>query len=339
MAQIPMLPETSLGALDLLGRMPIPIRRPFRYGLDRVLAHHRWHSDTELRCYCLGGGDWSHPFDQLNQTETACQLPKMLLSTVYQDILSPSLRSHYGGGAPSVPLHPACEAAQIADPEEIFQVVAVIPFVWLVDLHRLGKRPAPSTWADLLDPCWAGEITLGGWRAHDRQPYQDCNAYLLMALEHEWGTAGLEIFANNVIRLQHNARTSALAGSNSARVGTIAILPWLQAAMSPRRQRLQVIWPQDGALVMPMGYMLQSGAAERLTPIQTYLTSPELATMLARNGYPSVVAGQPGLPSAARVKWPGWPVLRRADFSQYQQAVVARFFAAHRDQDREAACN
>nr|WP_246335884.1 ABC transporter substrate-binding protein [Azomonas macrocytogenes] len=267
----------------------------------------------------------------------------MLVSTIYHDVLDPRLLAHYQPDAATRPLpelHPACIEAGIADPLGVFRVFSVIPFVWLVDQRRLKGRPQPRVWSDLLDPCWAGEIVFGGWRPNAQVPYQDYNAYLLLMLYREFGQAGLQAFAANVRHLQHNVRTATQAGSNSRDVGTIAILPWLQAELCPRRERTQVIWPEDGALAMPIGFLAQARAQERLAPLVDYLTGPELGAVLTRNCYPPVnAAAKNAFPAGARLKWPGWEFFRHRDFAAEERLAAELFFAAGHGQQGVQACN
>lgn len=337
------LPKTDeLGALDLLGRMPIPLRRAFKSGLDRCVAQHRKTLGLGLNCCCLGGGEWYSPFDTLADEPNPERLPGLLVSTLYQDILSPSLLQHYAPNANSRPLpemHPAFAQAGLVDPLGVFRTFSAIPFVWLVDQRRLKGRPAPRVWADLLDPCWAGEIVFGGWRPNARVPYQDYNAYLLLSLHQEYGQAGLEAFAANVRQLQHNVRTATQSGSNSQEVGTIAALPWLQAAMCPRRDRTRVVWPEDGALVMPIGYLIQASAEQRLSSLVDYLNGAELGAVLNRNCYPSVYKELALLPAEARFKWLGWDFFHQQDVTQEQQKAAELFFAAHSSAQEQRACS
>lgn len=319
----------DLASLDFLGRMPIPLRRPFKAGLDRTVAAHRTAGGERLACCFLSGGEWYTPFDGLATAPGA--LPGMLVSIFHHDILAPGLLARYAPGPASrqPPCHPACGAAGLPDPEGVFRLFAVIPFVFLVDEKRLGGRPAPRRWSDLLDPVWADDIVFGGWRPDERSPYEEYNSYLLWSLQHEFGAAGLQAFAANVRHLQHNIRTTTLSGSNSASVGAIAVLPWLQAELCPRRTRTRVVWPEDGALAMPLGYLVQAGAETRLRPLVDYLTGPGLGAVLARNCYPPAnPAVACAFPDGARLKWPGWDYARGHDIAADSRRAARIFFDA-----------
>lgn len=335
------LPAAAPACPDFLGRLPIPLRRPFKAGLDRVVSGLAAAGGPRPECCFLAGAEWYRPFDRLSG-ERPDELPGLLLTPVQPDLLQPALLAHYAPAtppaAPAAASHPAVAAAGLPDPQGIFNVFGLIPFVFLIDEKRLAGRPAPRTWSDLLDPCWAGEIVFGGWRPNEAVPYQDYNSYLLYALQCEFGDAGLRAFAANVRHLQHNIRTATQAGSNARTVGAIAILPWLQAALCPRRERTRVAWPADGALVMPLA-TLRRPAAAALRDIEDYIHGAEFAAVLARNCYPSSLARHAGLPPAARLKWPGWTRLRQGDMAAEGRRAAAVFFAAWQAREGQRACS
>jgi ABC-type Fe3+ transport system substrate-binding protein len=317
-------------ALDLLGRLPVPLRRPFKAGLDAALSRAPRRAD----CRMLAGAEWRAPFDRLADWPAAW-LPAVLVTTLHADLFAPGLLRHYTPAhtPPSAPLHPACEAAGLRDERGTFRNLALVPFVFLVDEKRLKGRAAPRGWADLLDPAWADEIVFGGWRPDESSPYRDYCGYLLLCLYLEFGAAGVSAFAANVRFLQHNVLTAARAGSNSRQVGAIAVLPWLQAELCPRRERVRVVWPEDGAFVMPLSWLVKRGAEEGgdAAPLIKYLQSRELGAMFARNAYPPVhlVAGAAAAyPPGVRLKWPGWAYFHAGKMAAGSAAASGAFFAA-----------
>ena len=332
------LPDS--GRLDFLGRMPIPLRRAFKAGLDKTVSAYRTVTGCNLDCSFLSGAEWYKPFDAL-ATAREEHLPGMLVTTFHHDILAPGLLARYAPGpsARQPDFHPACRAAGLPDLEGVFRLFATIPFVFLVDETRLKGRTAPRAWEDLLDPIWADDIVFGGWRPNERVPYQDYNSYLLLSLRREFGDDGLAAFAANVRHLQHNIRTATQAGSNSCDVGAIAVLPWLQAELSPRRERIRVVWPEDGALAMPIGYLVKPEAETRLRPLADYVTGVELGRTLVRNCYPPSNPAIPGaIPSGARLKWPGWDYARSHDLATESKRAAETFFTAWNQAHEVRAC-
>ncbi|MDR0701190.1 MAG: ABC transporter substrate-binding protein [Azoarcus sp.] len=317
-------------ALDLLGRLPVPLRRPFKAGLDAALSR----APRRFDCRMISGAQWYTPFDRLADWPAA-RLPAVLVTTLHADLFAPGLLRHYTPArAPlSMPLHPACEAAGLRDARGVFRNLALVPFVFLVDEKRLKGRAAPRGWADLLDPAWADEIVFGGWRPDESSPYRDYCGYLLLCLYLEFGAAGLAAFAANVRHLQHNVRTAARAGSNSQQAGAVSVLPWLQAELCPRRERVRIAWPEDGALVMPLSWLVKRGMEEGgdAAPLVEYLQSRELGAMFARNAYPPVhqaAGAAAAYPPGVRLKWPGWAYFHMGKMAADSAAASGIFFAA-----------
>lgn len=329
----------ALESLDFLGRMPVPLRRQFKAGLDRAAAAAPGLAEP-LACCFLSGAEWYAPFDRLAEARGEA-LPNMLVTTFHHDILHTPLLAYYAPRAarPPAPCHPAFAAAGLPDPEGVFRLFATVPFVFLMDERRLRGRPAPRSWQDLLDPCWADEIVFGGWRPNERSPYQDYNRFLLLNLQREFGRAGLRAFADNVKQLQHNARTAAQAGSNARSIGAIAVLPWLQAELCPRRERTRVVWPADGALAMPIVHLVRPEAETRVRALTDYVAGIGLGRVLARNCYPpSNPALAHALPEGARLKWLGWDYVRGHDIAAESRCAADSFFAAWYARNPLEAC-
>lgn len=319
----------SLTELDFLGRMPIPLRRPFKAGLDRVLAA----PDHGLTVETATGGAWYQPFEALKAARSIDDLPSMTLTSWSCDAQTARLLQLYGE-EPSVaaqPSHPACVAGGLVDPLGVFQSFAVIPLVFLVDHGKLNGRPVPRRWSDLLDHCYRGEVVFGGWRPNDRVPFQDFNEFLLLCLLQEHGADGIRAFADNVKGLLHNVRTARSVGSDNPLTGAVSVLPWLQADLCPRRERAEVIWPEDGALAMPLGYMAKPHCRDRLRPLTDYLHGTDLAAVLSKNRYPPTSLAVDAFPANARLKWPGWDYVRSHDVAEQARLAACIFFSARRD--------
>ena len=322
-ATAPLLPT-----LDFLGRMPVPLRYGFAAGLDRAATQ----AGGRNVCFLMGN-EWYAPFDDLLRSDPNTGFPHMILSPFTRDVLSVAfqqrLRSAGHGAAPGKPVHPAVSAAGLVDPAGLFSVFAVIPWVFLIDHRKLGARPVPRSWADLLDPVYHNQIVFGGWQRPSDGTYPDCNDFLLLTLYSRFGAAGLRAFAANTRAILHNTVATRLAGGNSDQGGAISILPWLQADICPRRDRTSVIWPEDGAMTMPIGFSVAATQHARVRPLLDFIHGDDYAAQLARNRYPAVWASLPqGLPPGARLGWLGWDYTRTHDMAEETAIATRLFFAA-----------
>ncbi|SEH58274.1 ABC-type Fe3+ transport system, substrate-binding protein [Magnetospirillum fulvum] len=311
------------GRWDLLGRVPMPLRRPVRAELERALRGH------DLAWSVLMGGAWDAPFDEMLALGSADDLPGMVITSWAPDALSAHLLATYPGGAcPPAELHPACAEAGLIDPLGCFSVFAVFLLVFLVDRRRLGDRPPPRCWSDLLGPLYRGDVVFGGWRPNDRVPFTDYNQFLLLGLFEQFGAEGIRAFAASVKALRHNVVSAKIAGSGHPDGAAVTVLPWMQAEMSPRRDRVAVVWPEDGAWAMPIGTMSRPERRVRLQPVFECLSGPTLGRVLARNCYPPVggAAAQAAFPAQARLKWLGWDHVRAHDMAERTRHAGRLFF-------------
>lgn len=320
-------PAPHLAMLDFLGRMPVPLRFGFAAGLLRAAA------PAGLQTCFLIGNEWYAPFDDLTRSEPGAGFPHMILSPFTRDMLSVAfqdrLRAMGHAGVPAPPVHPAAAAAGLVDPAGLFSVFGVIPWVFLVDHRKLAHRPVPRCWQDLLDPVHAAQIVFGGWRRPSDGAYPDCNDFLLLYLFRRFGAAGLLAFAANTRAIMHNTVAARLAGSGSEDGGAITILPWMQADMCPRRDRTSVIWPEDGAMTMPMGFTVDANRRRRMQPLLDFVCGAPFAAFLARNRYPAVWSGGPqGFPPGARLDWLGWDYTRSHDMAEETATALRLFFTA-----------
>ncbi|NFV79287.1 ABC transporter substrate-binding protein [Magnetospirillum aberrantis] len=309
---------SSSDGLDLLARMPLPLRRPFKQAVEPVALRHR------LRLSAAMGGAWYAPFDILARPPQSW--PSMVVTPWTPEPACERLLAEAAQAGPAVAAaDPACR--ELMDPLGSFVTFAAIPMVFLVDHLRLDGRAPPRRWVDLLAPEWRGQVVFGGWRPGADQPYGDYNQFLLFCLAEEFGDDGLCAFAAATKGLQHNVVSTRTAGGAGGLGGTVMVLPWLQAEMAPRRRHVSVVWPEDGAYAMPIGFTLRPEAAERLSPLVEMLTGAAFGSVLARNCYPPTIAPLAGaFPTGARLKWPGWERVRAGGMTERAARIGRLFF-------------
>jgi ABC-type Fe3+ transport system substrate-binding protein len=338
-----MIPDNTVtSSLDFLGRMPIPLRLAFKSGLDKTVVAHQVKSGVALNCMSMTGGEWFEPFARVVAPAHPATLPSMLVVTCSSDILNSKNQSYYQGPALFQPsdFHSVYQKAGIPDPAGIFHPFSVIPFVFLVDKTKLGNRPVPQCWEDLLDPIYHNDITFGGSRSSDSGTYTEFNRFLLLSLYRAFGPNGVIAFAHNVRHLLHHVEISRLMGSKNQQAPAIAILPWMQAELCPRRQQCQIIWPQDGAYTMPIAFMLKPEKRERLQPIIDYLTSEQLGNLLMHNCYPPTLLQHTcAIPTEARFQWLGWEYVRSHNLIQQSELASTLFFNAWLQQQEKKQCS
>jgi ABC-type Fe3+ transport system substrate-binding protein len=321
---------------DFLGSVPVPLRQRIHDGVVDAAAGQLADGGAPLRCCFPAGHSGIGLIQRLRYVRSLEEFPNMLVSAEHGNLFNRRFHEKYvAAGAFS-----ACQPEDVAeafsecgliDPQGSIGVFAVAPFVFLIDLEKLGGRPIPRRWADLLDPIYRGQVIFSGWRRPGERYYSQYNKFLLLSIAQEFGLGGVAKLLRNAPALMHSAQMPRVAGSGSS-PGGIYVLPWLMADMCPRRRQTEIVWPEDGALAYPLWLTVKAEKRQALDALVRYFHGAELGAYLNANRYPALAPGNgAGLPEEAKLKWPGWDYVRHRSTAGVVKAAGALFREA---QDR-----
>jgi len=335
----PHAPRATARGWDFLGSCPAPLRMRMRDELADLLRDlHRNTGERLKGCMPMGHGGRT-PFERLRHIRDLDDFPKFLVSADHGNAFNRAFHACHvetGAFAALQPegAAPVFEQAGLIDPRGWIGVYAVAPFVMLIDRARLGARNIPRSWADLADPAYRGDIALSGWRPDGAQQWRAFNQFFLVAIARLLGDKGLREVLANLAGLTHSAQMPRLAGSANS-LAAIYVLPWALADMCPRRDRTEVVWPNEGALAFPLWMTAQAAHRDRVAPLADYFFAPETARWLDHNRYPSLApSGGASLPEGARFAWPGWDFFRARSTASEIKRISALFHAATEKLDR-----
>ncbi|AHF89170.1 hypothetical protein OPIT5_01785 [Opitutaceae bacterium TAV5] len=307
----PVFPETETGlrrALDYLGYAPCPVRSEMR---KRLHASFR-RAGLDPVWYVPSGCHEENVYDNLWQDGDPARFPGIVSDLGLEDLLRPAFVSRaldagvYTPLSPALPVRDAFRDAGFADPAGIHHVYAVFPYVILADLEKLGSRPLPSGWADLLHPRYRGDVVINGEAG-------DIHEVLLFNLYRDHGEAGLAALGANVRDFCHPSRMAKAAGSGDPDGAALYVLPWFFAKSAPRRERTALVWPVEGAYANPLYLFARPDRRPPAQHVLDFLTRGEWPALLARVGFPPATPGAPDLPG--KLRWPGWEFVRNHDLA------------------------
>jgi ABC-type Fe3+ transport system substrate-binding protein len=321
------------GELTLLALMPCGLKVPFGRALGEFLGHLK-EEGIEIR-YAVEGNvnqELSY-YPYINKLKHIDELPDIIVSAdfnafygkdFYHRFVENGDLTGYGEFDPDA----AYAAAGILDPEGEYAVIGINPLVIVANLDELDGRPLPTCWADILDPMWQASVTLRG----NEQFF--CHAVLL-PIWREHGAGGLEALAENVLRGQHPSQM--VKKIDSGAPGALYVMPEFFAHRVKHRERIEIIWPEDGALASPVTLQVKRDKIEQLKPVLDFLSGPELAQALSGARFPvphrqveSEVQGKP-------LKWLGWDLLRGQDLLEINAEIDEIFLPPALDALQRAA--
>ena len=293
---------------NLLALMTCGLKVPFARALAAFINDFQHLHGERINYSVVSNLNHEHSYyPYVNHIKTVDDLPDIIVSAdfnaffyhnFYKRFIVPG---HFIDVMDQAP-NPLFADAGIADPGHEYTILCVNPLVIVADLKKVGDRPLPTCWADLLDPVWRRDITLRG------NENFFCHAVLLPFYK-EHGSAGIQALVRNVYDGRHPAQMVKAAGSGQS--AALYVLPDFFAHKIPEDKAIKKIWPEDGALASPVTLLVKKERAAALRPIADYLTGEELARVFTDALFPSPhPAAQNQLPAGATLKWIGWDFIR-----------------------------
>jgi ABC-type Fe3+ transport system substrate-binding protein len=321
-AEVPGLHEVEMaGRLSLLGLLPCGLKVPFGKAVTTFFRNYRT-TDYPPVTYAVEGNvnqELSY-YKFVDGIQSLEELPDIIVSSDFNAFFYRRFRERFidqGYFVDVLPsrLNSAFDDTDILDPLGQFTMLTVNPLIIVADLERVGNRPLPRSWADLLDPVWERSITLRG----DRHFF--CHAVLLPYYK-DYGATAIAALARNVLRGQHPAQMVKEAGVERSDGAALYVMPDFFAHKISRPDKIQIIWPEEGGLISPVTMLVKKERAAQLKAVTDFLTGVELAKVFAGAWFPTPHADVANnLPPGARLKWLGWDYLRENDLAGVNAAI------------------
>ncbi|MBW4055497.1 MAG: ABC transporter substrate-binding protein [Proteobacteria bacterium] len=317
--------------LNLLALLPCPLKVPLEEAFNGFLAALPPEQRTALT-FCIEGNANSQIdyADYADHFETLADMPDIIITPGFNSFFHPhfvelfiktgqfSSVTGYSGDRHLV-------AMGITDPDGHYSMLAMNLLVLVVDHTRLGDRPMPEKWADLLSPEYEKSIAIRG--NHDGT---FCET-LLLALYKDFGSAGLVQLGRNVAWGWHPSQMVKSAGSGKENTPAISIMPLFFANNIKNCEQVTIVWPADGALVSPVTMLVKADKREELHNLIDFLTGPEVAAICAGAAFPAVHPEVDNrLPESATFKWIGWDYVKNNDLKALIADTNASFLQAFR---------
>jgi len=313
------------GELTLLALMPCGLKVPFGRALASFLEELKRREGLSVT-YAVEGNlnqELSY-YPYVETIETVEELPDIIVSAdfnvfythrFHRRFVATGELTGYGDVRPSA----AFAAAGLPDPKGEYFVFGVNPLVIVANLGKVGDRALPASWADLLDPVWKRDVTLRGSRDFF------CHAVLLPLFQ-KWGEEALRRLAPNVRAGLHPAQM--VKQIDAGEGGALYVMPEFFAHRVKERERVKIIWPEEGALASPVTLQVKREKVAELRPILDWLTGPELAGALVGARFPVPHAEVEGELQEKPLWWLGWEWLRANDLFAVNAAIDAVFLPA-----------
>jgi putative spermidine/putrescine transport system substrate-binding protein len=319
--------------ITISGLLPCPVRLPLLEGFNSFIEQYTKESGVTVS-YKLEaasvGADWMS--EHILGITEADQLPDVFVSAGFETFFDPhtigrfkdqGLFSDLTGG----PVNRSFDGIELKDPKGHYGLISVVPAVFMVNHDVLGDLPVPRTWADLLKPEYEQNVAL---------PVGDFDLFnaILLSIHKDFGDEGIKKLGRCMLKSMHPAEMVKNAQRVADEKPLVTIMPYFFTRMAAMVKSLEIVWPEDGAIISPIFMLTKAEKRDKLQPIADFLYSKDVGEILTNKGlFPALnPAVGNNLPEQHPWKWVGWEYLYSHDVAAQIRYTVALFEASMNEQ-------
>lgn len=312
--------------IRISGLLPCPVRLPLLEGFNGFIEQYTRDTGVTVSYKFEAaslGAEWMA--EHIQQVTDPDQLPDIFVSAGFDTFFDPT---HIGrfkdqglfADLTTGLLNHDFDQLDLKDPKGHYGLISVVPAVFMVNHDELGELPVPRTWADILKPEFEQKVAL---------PVGDFDLFnaILLTIHKEFGEEGVRKLGRCMLKSMHPAQMIKNAQRVAEEKPPVTIIPYFFSRMTGMVKSLEVVWPEDGAILSPIFMLTKAGKKEQLQQIADFLYSKEVGEILTNKGlFPSLnPAVKNQLPQSHPWKWVGWEYLYGHDIAAQIRYTVALF--------------
>ncbi|WP_446898441.1 ABC transporter substrate-binding protein [Clostridium sp. LBM24168] len=316
--------DTNLKNLNFIGLTSCPMKQIFRENLEDTLQKYKKDTDKTLKCYTPTGCHSKELVEEVLLTPNFEEFPDVFTCLGFKNMFRSNIIDNFAAkglfkSTQSSNINKSLEDLGLIDPEGVFSMYSISAEVILVDKNKLGNLPIPKTWGDLLNPIYKGKLIIGGC---DGDIHEDQLLYYYK----EFGHDGINALAENSKNTWHPAEMAKSAAMSSSHGAALYIIPWFFANACPSKPHLQIVCPEDGAMVGPSCIVAKESKIKEVGILVDSLLNSEFGTKCADNLYPSLNPDvDNNIPEGFKFKWLGWDFIRSHNMEETTKKITDEF--------------
>ncbi len=309
--------------VNLLVKTACPVSEVFKEKLADTLRTHQELTGKTTNTFIVDGCHAPHQFENFWEIESVDKLPDIIMSMSFDGIYDKRFIDKYvsQGFFANVLKGSEQEYLQIGCMDDSYTLNAGLAMVFLIDEKNLGDLPKPQKWEDLLDPIYKNRIIAFGDEVNGIFDYP------LYYLHKVFGIESMAKLANNTKGIYHAAKAAKLAGTDSREAGAIYYLP-LTFARLCENPNVSIIFPEDGALIIPIAFLVKKDKIDELDYLLDFLLNnygQMCADINAAIFNPNI---ESKIPADTKLQWLGWDYIKSNDILAIGKKLQQEFHQA-----------
>ena len=276
----------------LYGRIPCVVQLPIQDMLDAEMAECSY--NIALAEF---GRQWLEEAFKIKE-------PSILMGTGIEGLTADSriMSGEYSVADCAVPYNQDFEGME--DVRGVFRILTAIPLVMVIDTRQANGRMMPESMEQLLLPEYKDSIM-----------YPDdghmLDSIMLTYFYHAAGIEGVYKFRKNAIGGAHPSQMIKPGGLEKKPF--IMLMPWIFATIKAKEDGMCLVWPGDGAPILPLVITKKQDGTEKERELFHFLTGERTGQIFRSQGcFPSSCAEvENQLPG--KLRFIGWDFLYQED--------------------------
>ena len=198
------------------------------------------------------------------------------------------------------------------------KLIASDLLVMVINKSKFLYRGFPREWYELLNPSFKGEIIV----PDDRDFF--CNTFYYYYVKNFGYGAIRQLVSNTCMRAHPQNMVKQIEGGNPLEA-SVFVLPYSYAKDIEDKFGYQIVWPEDGAIMIPVQMLVKRGAYEKYKRVVDFLTGPVLGSVLQKHGVVSANAKVFKRFGKTDINWVGWEFLEAGDLGSIKRKIREHF--------------
>ncbi|MDR3191771.1 MAG: ABC transporter substrate-binding protein [Treponema sp.] len=287
------------GECQLWARIPCVVQLPVQNLLDAFLAENRLPCKYNIALVEFGR-EW---IDDL----TGIAKPPVLVGAGIEGMVQNAVVTEEYAAPRAGGLNGDFEAFE--DPRGIFRFLTGVPLVFVADTSRLGREAPPRSWESLL---------FGNYRICYADDGHLLDGVFLAYVYQQFGEEGIAALKERSVCGVHPSQMIKAGAIDQE--PSVYILPYIFGTIKIREPGHEMIWPGEGAPIIPVFISRKKDAGENERRVAEFLCGEECGRIFVSQGlfpssHPGVSNGLPG-----KLRWLGWDYIYQNDLLR----IIAR---------------
>jgi len=255
-------------------------------------------------------------YNKIETLASANQFPDILITTDINSLYHRTSRLlndrnfetfHY-------PLHSVYTGTKISHPANVFVFLGAEALVMVVDKSKYNNTQPPQEWYELLNPSLKSSIAFCG----DKDFH--CNTVFLHFVK-EYGYGAISELSKNALVRVHPEEMLQLIDSGNKIDASVYVMPYSYAKRIQNLFDFEIIWPNDGAILIPVQLLVKKGAFEKYKDVIRFLTGEEVGKMFEEHGLVATNSKVKNQFSGKKLNWIGWDFIRNSELHAIKERI------------------